>query len=92
MPEQKCLTVDGTQVLWKHYRKKQGSADTIKLCIGKALPEKQWTSHPLSHEIVNACTTNPALANAVRALAAEVMGTAIAPAKETECKNCQGHK
>ena len=34
MPEQKCMTIAGTQVLWKHYRKKQGTEDVIKLCIG----------------------------------------------------------
>jgi hypothetical protein len=91
MPEQKCITVDGTQVLWKHYRKKQGNADTIKLCIGKVVPEKQWTSHAISHDIVNACATNAALANAVRSLAAEVLGAMIAPPKDDGCCACQGH-
>ena len=89
MPEQKCFTVDGTQVLWKHYRKKQGTEDVIKLCFGKALPEKQWATHHISHAAVNACSTSAALTAAVRSLAAEVLGATIKPPKNTGCRGCQ---
>ena len=89
MPEQKCFTVDGTQVLWKHYRKKQGTEDVIKLCFGKALPEKQWATHHISHTTVNACSTSAALTAAVRSLAAEVLGATIKPPKNTGCRGCQ---
>ena len=44
MPEQKCCTIDGKQVLWKLYRKKSGDADVVKFCAGKVLPEKDWQS------------------------------------------------
>ena len=77
MPEQKSFTVEGTQVLWKHYRKKQGKEDVIKFCFGKALPEKQWATHHISHATVNACTTSTALAAAVRSLAAVLLHTKI---------------
>ena len=92
MPEQKCLTIDGTQVLWKHYRKKQGKTDTIKLCIGPVVPEKQWMSIAISHEVVKSCTTTAALSNAVRALAAEAMNTTVSPPKDDGCCACQGHE
>ena len=85
MPEQKCFTVEGTQVLWKHYRKKQGTDDVIKLCFGKALPEKQWATHHISHAAVNACSTSAALTAVVRSLAAEVLGATIKPPKDTGC-------
>ena len=91
MPEQKCLTVDGTQVLWKHYRKKHGTEDVIKFCFGKALPEKQWETHHLPHAVVNACSTNSALVAAVRNLAAEVMGATLTlkPPKDAGCCDCR---
>ena len=89
MPEQKCLTIDGTQVLWKHYRKKQGSEDVVKFCFGKVLPESQWQTHRISHAIVNACTTKAALASAVRQLAAEVLGATIKPSKVVDCGCCK---
>ena len=86
MPEQKSFTVEGTQVLWKHYRKKQGKEDVIKFCFGKALPEKQWSTHHISHATVNACSTSTALAAAVRSLAAEILGATIKPPKNTGCR------
>ena len=86
MPEQKSFTVEGTQVLWKHYRKKQGKEDVIKFCFGKALPEKQWATHHIPHATVNACTTSTALAAAVRSLAAEILGATIKPPKNTGCR------
>ena len=89
MPEQKCLTVDGTQVLWKHYRKKQGTEDVIKFCFGKALPEKQWGTHHMPHTVVNACSTNAALTAAVRSLAAEVLGATIKPPTDMGCCECR---
>ena len=89
MPEQKCFTVEGTQVLWKHYRKKQGTEDVIKLCFGKPLPEKQWATHHISHAAVNACSTSAALSAAVRSLAAEVLGATTKPPKNTGCRRCQ---
>ena len=86
MPEQKSFTVEGTQVLWKHYRKKQGKEDVIKFCFGKALPEKQWATHHIPHATVNACTTSTALAAAVRSLAGEILGATIKPPKSTGCR------
>ena len=90
MPAQHCLTIDGTQVLWKHYRQKQGSEDILKFCFGKALPEKQWKTHRISHAVVNACSTNAALASAVRQVAAEILGVELRPSKVVEC-GCIGH-
>ena len=92
MPAQKCITIDGTQVLWKHYRKKQGTSDVVKFCFGRVLPEKQWKSHHIDHDVVNACSTNTALAAAVRSLAAEIMNVSIQPAKDTGCCECKGHE
>ena len=57
--------IDGTQVLWKHYRKKQGNEDVVKFCFGKVLPESQWQTQKIPHATVNACTTKAALASAV---------------------------
>ena len=89
MPEQKCLTIDGTQVFYKIYRKKQGTFDIVKLCIGPIKPEKQWTSHHLAHEIVNSCKTTAQLAQAVRVLAGEAMGVAVTPKSIPGCQHCK---
>lgn len=91
MPEQKCLTIDGTQVLWKHYRKKGGDHDIIKFCFGKVLPEKDWSSHKILHEVVSSCTTNAALSAAVRSLAAKAMGATIKAPKDPKSCDCKGH-
>ena len=92
MPEQKCLTIDGTQVLWKHCRKKQGNEDVVKFCFGKVLPESQWQTHRISHTIVNACTTKAALASAVRQLAADCLGATIRQSKVVDCGCCKTHQ
>ena len=89
MPEQKCLTIDGTQVYYKVFRKKQGKFDEVKLCIGQVKPEKQWSSHHLAHDIVNSCATNAELAQAVRVLAGEVMGVAVTPQAGLGCQHCK---
>ena len=89
MPEQKCLTIDGTQVFYKIYRKKQGTFDVVKLCIGAAKPEKQWTSHHLAHDIVKSCKTTAQLAQAVRVLAGEAMGVAVTPKNLPGCQHCK---
>ena len=89
MPEQRCLVIDGTKVFWKLYRKKQGSFDVLKLCIGAVRPEKEWASHHLPHNIVNACTTTAALAQAVRSVASEAMGVTTLPTKDMGCLHCK---
>lgn len=89
MPEQKCLTIDGTQVYYKIYRKKQGTFDIVKLCIGACKPEKQWSSHHLAHDIVNSCATTQQLAQAVRVLAGDVMGVAVTPKSGLGCQHCK---
>ena len=92
MPEQKQLTIDGTQVLWKLYRKKAGAHDIVKLCIGKPRPERDWTSHKIGHDVVSACETSSALTAAVRLMAAEVMGLDAEMVKHKArdgCDHCQ---
>lgn len=73
----------------KVFRKKQGKFDEVKLCIGQVKPEKQWSSHHLAHDIVNSCATNAELAQAVRVLAGEVMGVAVAPQTGLGCQHCK---
>ena len=91
MPEQKSLTIDGTQVLWKHYRRKQGDTDAIKICVGRQLPEKHWQSISISHAVVDSCTTTSALSATVRKLIAEHMGVTVKASKDSNCCDCKRH-
>ena len=89
MPEQKCCTIDGQQVLWKHFRNKQGTFDIIKCCIGKPKPEKQWQSHHIEKSVVDNCKTNAALAAAVKILLAGVMEVELKAPKINQCRRCK---